>query len=132
MLFLYLTESGTAALVDTEGTDESLPALQALVDGWVDVVSTAGAMSPIGFDADIWVNDEGLYRSDFGVNLLASLFTGRRLVGPAVLATSDSEGRTRGLTKAQVTRLGRRGLEIATNDGRPFTVAEILAERADA
>ena len=121
MTALYLDEGGSVFTVDIG--DDTLKGLQALVDGWVDCARTVDGT------LDVWVNDEGLYRSDFTVNLMASFLVGRTLVGPAVLASLTMDGRTVGVDDKHVAALERQGMRIFDNDGAPYTVAEILAMR---
>lgn len=110
--YIYIAESGYTFLVN--GGENSLKDLQTLVDGLVDVVEADKTI--IGFPCDTWVNDEGLYRNDFGINLFASVITGRQIVGPAVLARSIN-GATTGILDSQIRRLVKNGLIIDDNDG---------------
>jgi len=119
--FLYIPQGGDevqAKLVKVDTTNGSLAALQALVEGYVDVVST-----PSG---DVWVNDEGLYRNDFEQNYIASVLTGRRIVGPAVLADSTPDGETTSVSLNTIAYLQVAGVDI---DFTTSTVEEIVAER---
>lgn len=119
--YLCVEQSGGVFAVDMGG--DTLSAMQALVDGWVDCArSVDGTM-------DVWVNDEGLYRGDFMVNLVASFLTGTTLVGPAVITRTTPNGETVPLLERQIQALERQGLHIFDNDGRPYSVAEILALR---
>lgn len=125
--FLYLNEFGDALLVRHEG-DDTLTTLQTLVEGYVQPVPTN--KTEAGFEGDVWVNEEGLFQPTFTVNLLASVFAGQRLVGPAVVARFSSEtGATLGLTKANIASLTRKGLTIDDNDGEGWTAADAAALR---
>lgn len=122
MQFLYIANDGYTFLVNHDDSGRTLSTLQTLVDGLVDCVT--GDPATIGFRADVWVNDEGLFRNDFSINLVASYLTGRQLVGPAVITTTTRGGDTRGLTKEQVQRLINDGLIVDDNDGKGWTPAE--------
>jgi hypothetical protein len=125
--FLYLNEFGDALLVRHEGAVSTLPTLQTLVEGWVQYVPADE--DETGIDADIWVNEEGLYQPTFTVNLLASLFAGQRLVGPAVISRRDDDCETVGLSKDDFDLLTRNGLQIDYNGGQGFTADEAVAIR---
>ena len=124
--FLYLNEFGDALMVRHEG-GSTLPTLQALVEGLIQYVPTDE--NEAGIDADIWVNEEGLYQPTFSVNLLASLFAGQRLVGPAVISRSADDGETVGLSKDDFDLLTRNGLQVDYNGGIGFTADEAVAIR---
>lgn len=124
MQFIHIADSGYAHLVNEDGSS-TLKTLQRLVDGLVDTVEADPVA--LGFNATVWVNDEGLYRRDFGINLIASFITGRQLVGPAVITTVDSDGDTCGLTAAQIKMLTDDGLFIDTNDGKGYTADQVAA-----
>jgi hypothetical protein len=124
--YLYITDYGDAQVVDfTPG--QTLSDLQTLVGGLIECVRVIPAY--VGFDADVWVNEEGLCREDFGVNYVASSITGRKLVGPAVIALTDLEGNTAGLTASQIRRLEKDGLLVDRPESGSFTVAEVAAHR---
>lgn len=129
--FLLIESNGMAYLVDSE--ESTLATLQTLVDGLVECVIVD--KHTLGFEADVWVNEEGLFREDFSINLVASFLTGRQIVGPAVLARSSKEGKTLGLTSSQINRLIEDGLMIETADegsGNPFTLVDLIAQLAKA
>jgi hypothetical protein len=129
--FILISDNGTAYLV--ESGESTLDTLQTLVDGLIECV-TADKRS-LGFEADVWVNEEGLFRQDFAINLVASFLTGRQLVGPAVLARSSKEGKTLGLTSSNINRLIEDGLMLETADegsGNPFTLVDLIAQLAEA
>ena len=92
--YVYLDEFGNALLVQKQAHETTLSFLQTLVDGWIDVVSNGRF--------DFVVNDEGLYREDFGINLVATVISKRQLVGPCVVTKSPPEGETRGLSKEEI------------------------------
>jgi hypothetical protein len=117
--FLYLNEFGDALLIHHEGED-TLTTLQTLVEGWVQPVPTNAAET--GFEGDVWVNEEGLGVPTFAVNLLASMYAGTRLVGPAVIAKFDSEtGETLGLTEADLRGITSKGLMVDDNNSEGWT-----------
>lgn len=80
-------------LVEKEDGRDTLSFLQDLVEGYVEAVSLSNK-------TDIWVNEEGLYRSDFTLNTFASLLAGEgyNLVGPAVMTGVTSNGETTGVS----------------------------------
>ena len=120
MKFIYINEFGDVLPVAHEG-DSTLTTLQALVGGYVDLV--AADPDRLGFTADVWVNDEGLYDPRFIPNGLISHLTGYPLVGPAVITRSDSDGNTVGLTDADIATL--KGSLLV--DERVWTVDEVAA-----
>lgn len=100
--YLYINEFFQASKVRTDTHDSSLEIMQIAVDGFVTYV--VGEHNGIKYD--IWVNDEGLYRNDFYVNDLASSLYGlQQLVGPALIAKSDDEGKTIPLTNEEIENL---------------------------
>jgi hypothetical protein len=124
--FLYLNEFGDALMVRHEG-GSTLRTLQTLVEGLIQYVPTDE--DEAGIDADLWVNEEGLYQPTFSVNLLASLFAGQRLVGPAVISRANDEGETVGLSKDDFGLLTRNGLQVDYNGGIGFLPGEAVAIR---
>lgn len=123
--WVYVTEYGDALLIAP--TKQTLADLQSLVGGYVECV--AQTEDQMGFACDVWVNEEGLFRNDFGFNLVASFMTGRQLVGPAVICTTDAQGNTRGLSEANITRLLDDGLMIDDNHGDLWTPSSAAAFR---
>jgi hypothetical protein len=123
--WIYITEYGDALLIAP--TDQTLSDLQSLVGGYVECV--AATKDQMGFACDVWVNEEGLFRNDFGFNLVASFMTGRQLIGPAVICTSDAQGNTCGLTEKNITRLLDDGLMIDDNHGDLWTPSSATAFR---
>lgn len=130
MNFIYITQNGYAALV-THDTGSSLTALQTLLGGYVDCMSSDREV--MEFDADIWVNDEFLFQKDFGVNYPASKMAGcyyvNPIFGPAVITKVDNEGNTCGLSDKEIEILKRKlplygTTEIDTNDGKGWTVEQ--------
>ena len=73
-------------LVEKAEGQDTLSFLQTMVDGLIESVA-------IDSDTDLWVNEEGLFRDDFVMNIVASTASGRPLVGPAVL-TGQRNGET--------------------------------------
>lgn len=76
-------------LVEKEEGRTTLSFLQDLVEGLIESVS-------LNSRSDLWVNEEGLFRSDFTLNTFASLLAGEgyNLVGPAVLTGVTPNGET--------------------------------------
>lgn len=123
--FVVIEQTGYA-FVTGSGTN-TLETMQLLVEGLVECVTVDSKV--LGFSADVWVNEEGLYRPDFSINLVASYMTGRQLVGPAVLSRSTSHGRTVGLTERHLERLAADGLFLDYNEGNNWTADEVVAWR---
>lgn len=117
--YLYIGQQGDAVLVD-RGDMPSLDALQALVGGLIECVSP----NQIDPCVDVWVNEEGLYMPEFGINLVASYITGRQIVGPAVLAGYRVDGATIGVPDAVIKNLKRDGLMIHDEIMQPNQVRD--------
>lgn len=117
--YLYIGQQGDAVLVDP-GKSRSLEALQAMVGGWIECVS------PNNIDpcVDVWVNEEGLYMPEFGINLVASYMSGRQIVGPAVITGSRVDGATIGVPNVVIKNLKRDGLMIADEVMSPDQVRD--------
>jgi len=123
--FVLIKSNGMAYLVESD--ESTLSTLQTLVEGYIECVTAT--KSVLGFDADVWVNEEGLYRQDFEINLVASYMTGRQIVGPAVIAKSSTSGSTLGLTTGNINRLIEDGLMIETQEsGNAYTLTDLMAE----
>jgi hypothetical protein len=125
--FILIRDNGIAYLVESD--ESTLSTLQTLVDGYVECVTAD--RSALGFEADVWVNEEGLFRQDFSINLVASFITGRQIVGPAVLARSSKDGKTLGLTSSNIERLIEDGLMIETaneGSGNSYTLTNLVTE----
>ena len=114
--YVYIPESGYGFIVNADS--DTLKSLQTLVDGLIECARSRE------FECDVWVNEEGLFRQDFGINMAASTIANQVLVGPAVLANVDSEGRTTGITEAQLLTLRMEGLPLDDNDGKGWSVEE--------
>lgn len=121
--YLYLTESGFPLAVNP--SDDTLRDLQAMVDGYVERVHIPGRVRIPGTELHAWVNEEGLFRRDFGTNRYASIWTGRSIVGPAVIATTEG-GRTVGLTPEMISGITF-PKDIRDNDGKGYP-AQLAAE----
>lgn len=78
------------AVIEVPGGAPTLAALQRLVGGYVDVVRLDDGL-------DLWVNDEGLLQG-LPVNVVATALAQTPLVGAAVIARSDQDGETLGVT----------------------------------
>jgi len=76
--------------------DESLAQLQRAVGGWIERVEIP-AFTREGLDCDCFVNEEGLFNPDPVLNIAVTEMAGRGIVGDAVLAMHDGEGRTLGI-----------------------------------
>lgn len=129
--FIYIHDRMPKAYLVTVG-GRTLPAFQSLVEGLIDVVSVSGQqMSTIvgdigGMQADLIVNDEGLYDERFTINVWASALAGREIVGPVVLSLSDSDGETVGFTSAQIAHAVEAfGPMLDTHGGRGWDTAMI-------
>jgi hypothetical protein len=105
--YLFIDQHGDALIVRQEPHETSLSCLQTLVGGLIQIVPTSKIA------ADVWVNEEGLFIRQFGINLVASYITGRQLVGPAVFTSSTKDGDTIGLRDSVLNKLKREGLLIA-------------------
>jgi hypothetical protein len=107
MIHLFVSDIGAACFVKTDG--DTLPDFQAMVEGWIECT-----VSPRGEDA--YFNEEGRFREDFYPNLVASYEVKVPLVGPAVFTRHDKDGKTTGLTKADIIRW-KNLLEMEENEG---------------
>lgn len=117
--YLYIGQSGDAVLVD-RGDMPSLEALQTIVGGLIQSVSP----NKIDPCVDVWVNEEGLFMPEFGINLVASYMSGRQLVGPAVITGFRPDGATIGVPDAVIKNLKRDGLMIADKIMSPTQVRD--------
>jgi hypothetical protein len=116
--YVYIAQQGYGYIVNADSDTRPPFSLQILVDGLIECVRSRE------FDCDVWVNEEGLFREDFYVNAAASTIANQTLVGPAVLTNVDSEGRTTGITQAQLLTLRSQGLPLDDNDGKGWGVVE--------
>jgi len=99
---------------DTIGDGSStLKFLQTLVEGFVECVS-------LGKSTDMWVNEEGLFRSDFELNRRASMVAGHgyAIKGPAVI-TGQRNGNTISLTGDLIDD------QLALSNGKTYTVEQM-------
>jgi len=127
-LFLLIEDNADAYIVSSDD-DSTLRTIQGLVDGYVECLSANRRV--IGFESDAWVNEDGLSRNDFGINLVASYLTGRQIVGPAVIARfSHDTGETLGLGKAHIQRLVNDGLMVEGLD-EAYSLADIISIRSE-
>jgi hypothetical protein len=117
--YLYIDQFGDAIIVRQEPTETSLSCLQTLVGGLIQIVPTDRIR------ADVFVNEEGLFFPQFGINLTASYITGRQLVGPAVFAGSNKDGDTISLYDSTLNKLKREGLLI---HDEVWTATEVAKE----
>lgn len=106
--YLYIDEFGNAVTVKPNPDTSTLTDLQTGVDGWIDI--TTGKIG--GFRFDIVINDEGLYRNDFGTNFVATYMAGQQIVGPVVITKSTPSGETIGLTIPELEIIKKDGLRI--------------------
>lgn len=94
-------------------TNNTLKGLQTLVDGLVDCVRPQeGWTHPQLATIDLWINDDGGYREDFDLNLEASFLVGYGIIGPAVVARSNKDGETIGLTPEDFAAFTEMGMNI--------------------
>jgi hypothetical protein len=92
----------------------TLKVLQSAVDGLIQPVDLSDSLT-------VWVNEEGLFRNDFDVNLFATAIyhqafptADNPLVGPAVFTGgSDDEGNTLGLSEQMIANLATWALALA-------------------
>ena len=92
MIHLFISDTGQAVFVKTD--IDTLPALQAMVDGLIEYHPCINALQGL----DCWVNEEGGFRPEFFTNYVASYETNKPLRGSAVLSRSNEQGETVGLT----------------------------------
>jgi hypothetical protein len=107
-------------LVEKEEGRTTLSFLQDLVEGLIESVSLTSR-------TDLWVNEEGLFRSDFTLNTFASLLAGKgyNLVGPAVMTGVTSDGETVDIDQMFVE------MTTDTYGDKTYTVEEVLTIRHD-
>jgi hypothetical protein len=120
MKAIYLNDlDGKSYVVQSKQGQSTLDFLQGLVEGLIECVS-------LDRNTDLWVNEEGLFREDFSLNLRASKLAGDgyALVGPAVIAGIDYD-------KGETIEVGSEFLRV-TLAGNPniYSVEEIVALRA--
>jgi len=131
--YLVINDNGDAFRVVP--TDDTYADLSTLVDGYIERVSLPGGV-------DVWVNEEGLMRQDFTLNLVGSMiarqWTGyaHKLVGPVVFAgekATDDGNITVPCPEGFILNEIGNGLELMPADGSPYhhrvewTVAECAA-----
>lgn len=117
--YLFVDQHGDALIVRQEPHETSLSCLQTLVGGLIQLAPSTK------IDADVWVNEEGLFFPQFGINLVGSYISGRQLVGPVVFANSNSNGDTISLRDSILNKLKREGLMV---DDKVWTSAEVAKE----
>ena len=122
--YLYITEMGEAMTVNP--TNDCLRDLQTLVGGLIECVPADP--DRLGMNADVWVNEEGLFISGMGLNFVASYITGRQLVGPCVI-TMERGGKTIGLMPEHLRTIRADGMEIDTNGNTHYSPDEAAAVR---
>ncbi|MCY3887949.1 MAG: DUF3560 domain-containing protein [Chloroflexi bacterium] len=99
---LVIGDDGTYRRIDAPDQPLTLEVMQGLVDGLIERVSTAGF--------DVWLNEAGLLRESFGLNIAASWLlhehgaSGHEIYGPAFLARVEGE-ESHPLPVAQVQQL---------------------------
>ena len=126
--YLVVSDNGDALLVAP--TDDPYHDVATLVDGDIECISLAGQLGWVY----AWVNEEGLWRRDFGENLAGSVVvlqkSGRpcRLVGPVVFAGHDGKGGTLPCPAWFIDEVRNGGLELV--DGT-LSVAECAARMAE-
>lgn len=115
--YLYINEIGDAVVVTQQPGEDSLTCLQTLVNGLIELVR------PNKLNCDVWCNEEALFQPNFGINLVASFMTGRQLVGPIVLTSSNANGDTTSFPQHLMDKLKREGLIIDTGN---YSSADIV------
>jgi hypothetical protein len=130
MDFIVIEQNSDTILISHDKDEEggTLSMLQTAVEGLIEHVRAD--RDYLGFDADIWVNEEGIYRDDFEMNVLASVMTGQTIVGPAVIALATNDGETVGLTDEQIETLGNRMWIQRCKDGTGYHANQLSALRA--
>jgi len=129
MKFLVIEQDADVLMISHDKQEGgTLGMLQTLVEGLVQYVPADRDF--LGFDADVWVNEEGLFREDFCMNVLASVIVGTTIVGPAVIALSDSNGETLGLTDEQIDTLSGRMVIRRGKDDSGYNVEQLSELRA--
>lgn len=119
MKAIYLNDlDGKSYVVESKQGQSTLDFLQSLVGGLIECVSLSSHV-------DLWVNEEGLFREDFGLNIKASRLAGRgyHLVGPAVM-TGQKNGETIEIGEDYIRA-------TLSSDPTVYTVETIQAIRAD-
>lgn len=119
MKAIYLNDlDGKSYVVESKQGQSSLDFLQSLVDGLIECVS-------LDSHVDLWVNEEGLFREDFSLNVRASRLAGHgyNLVGPAVM-TGQKNGET-------IEIGGEYIRAVLSSDPTVYSVEAIHAIRAD-
>ena len=99
MIHLFISDTGEATFVQTN--DDTLPALQTMVDGLIEYHPCVRALTGL----DCWVNEEAGFRPEFFTNYVASYETNLALRGSAVLSRSNEQGETVGLTDDDIKRI---------------------------
>lgn len=137
--YLVINDNGDAFRVTPTNAD-TYADLSALVDGYIEAVSLPGGVVA-------WVNEEGLFRQDFALNLVGSLialqWTGyaHKLVGPVVFAgekaTSSGNITVPCPEGFILNETVNNGLVLTPADGSPYhhrgewSVAECAARMAE-
>lgn len=100
MRVIYLPQTRPMCMVevdlDAKGDRATLEPLQLLVGGRIELIETP--------DYDVWINEEGLFREEFDINMTASALCGTVVVGPAVVTRAGPNGSTRGVTDRDLKR----------------------------
>jgi hypothetical protein len=106
---LRIDTEGQPTLLDLDAPEGSLKVLQTAVDGLIEPVRVS-----TGFE--MYVNEEGLFRDDFGLNGWALAAFGVTIKGAVVLTgLVDDEGDTLGLTAEDVRILSSGKIDPASN-----------------
>lgn len=108
-----IREDASSEDVPAKNDESSLKALQTLVGGYVECVQIVHA-TPARMGLDLWLNEEGKFREDFGRNEIATFLCHRLnliapgdwIAGPVVIAQSDHEGATHPFTPEALERFG--------------------------
>ena len=132
--FVLVGDDGTFRVVVAE--TDTLETLQRLVDGLVELVTVplapAAAATRAARSLDIWVNEEGIRRSDFCVNdhvvAMAQIRGLGPLVGPAVLTVS-ADGDTQGLSGPLIAALRAALLRTGATEMLPTSAREAAEQQ---
>lgn len=130
MRFVVIEQNADIVIIDHDADTKggTLKMLQTAVDGLIECVSADPDF--LGFDADVWINEDGLYRKGYQVNVIASVIAGQRLVGPAVLSLSTFDGETIGLDAEQIDDIKKRTVVRTRSDGKGYNVGSLATLRA--
>ena len=132
MRFVFVGDDGTFREVRAAANADTLPTLQTLVDGYIELVGTTVPCAGGRRAMDIWLNEEGKMRPDFHANphalRMLDYSTSDIFVGPAVLSAADDEGETVGLDEELIGAVRRKLLQMGASE-LPTASVEEAAEQ---